>query len=381
MKKATFLRFLPVLALVLFIPSLTLASELRQGEFVKVPAGEIIEGNLYTAATDINIEGEITGDLICAAAKLNVKGKVGGDIICAASESDISGEVAGSVRIVGSTTNISGLVAKNVFSLGQNISLTDKSRLGQDLVVAGDKAEVYGQIGGDIWGALSKLDIKGQVGKNLRLKLDDQMTKDKAALTIAPEAKIGGDISYAGFSQADYKTESVNGQVTHNTPEKKQLGFMAWLQKHLYKIFSALLVALLLSLWLKNSLVAVAEDVSKNFWTTFWPGILLMFMPPLVFIFLLITIIGIPLSLIMLALWIPALYVAQVLTAIIIGQTLITRFKVNKEYNNTLAIIGGVLITWLLYAIPFIGFFVGFAACAIGLGVMWRYVKKYYQAK
>jgi hypothetical protein len=381
MKKAFYLKFFGVLSLMFIIPTISLASEFRRGDFVKVPVGEVVDGNLYTAATDINIEGEITGDLICATAKLNVSGKVGGDIICATSDSDISGEVGASVRLLSNNTKISGLIANNIFLVSQKLYLEDVSVVGRDLLFAGDEVYSSGKIGGDIWGLFSKLEIKGEVKKNLNIRMDDQINKDEVNLKIYPEAKVGGDVNYTGLSQAQYEIGSVSGQVIHNTPEKKTLDFFAWLKKHLYKIFSALVIALLLSFWLKSSLSKITTDLQQNFWQIFWPGILFIFLPPIAFIFLLITIIGIPLGLIVLVIWIPVLYVAQVLTAMVLGQALLLRFKKNKANSPTVAIIIGVPLLWLLYGIPFFGFFIAFMACVIGLGLIWHYIKKYYHNK
>ena len=381
MKKANFFQALAVLALFLILPTLVSASEFRQGDFVRVPADEIIEGNLYTAASDINIEGEITGDLICATAKLSVSGKIGGDIICVASESDVSAEVAGSVRLISNTSKISGVIARNVFQVAQKFYLEDESVVGQDLLFAGDHAYSNGKINGDLWGIFSKLELKGQVLKNLNIKMDDQINKDEINFKIYPEAKVGGDIAYTAYSQAEYADDSVSGQVIHNAPEQNNLSFWAWLQKRLFKIFSALVIALVLSVALKNNLPAITEETKNNFWKIFWPGIFFIFVPPIAFIILLVTIIGIPLSVVALLLWLPALYIAQILTAMVLGQAILVRFREDKATSAVIAMLIGVPILWLIYALPFLGFLAGFAACVIGLGIMWHYLKSHYNNK
>jgi len=94
-----------------------------------------------------------------------------------------------------------------------------------------------------------------------------------------------------------------------------------------------------------------------------------------------VTIIGIPLSVVALLLWLPALYIAQILTAMVLGQAILVRFREDKATSAVIAMLIGVPILWLIYALPFLGFLAGFAACVIGLGIMWHYLKSHYNNK
>jgi len=84
-----------------------------------------------------------------------------------------------------------------------------------------------------------------------------------------------------------------------------------------------------------------------------------------------ITIIGIPLGLIALALWGIAIYLAQIPVGLFIGRWIIGHFK---EVEGKAIMIGalalGLAILRLLRLIPHLGFFIGLAIILFGLGAV-----------
>ena len=105
-------------------------------------------------------------------------------------------------------------------------------------------------------------------------------------------------------------------------------------------------------------------------------GILALLLTPLIVIILLITIIGIPLSLILLALWLIALFVSKILVGILIGRSLLNNFWLEKKDSLILAMIIGIVITYLIFALPIIGFPVSLLAVLWGLGGIFMALKK-----
>lgn len=106
----------------------------------------------------------------------------------------------------------------------------------------------------------------------------------------------------------------------------------------------------------------------------FLPGIILTLILPPIAILLIITIIGIPLSLIIGASWLIMTYTAKILTAIWIGQLIIKKITRRSEPSLSWALVVGVIISWFVFAIPYVGWLLGLAAIFFGMGGIWTYL-------
>ena len=105
------------------------------------------------------------------------------------------------------------------------------------------------------------------------------------------------------------------------------------------------------------------------------PGLILMFVLPPIAIVLMFTIIGIPLALIILVWWLVMMYLARIIAAILVGQLILKNLnKKNKDKIKLIwSLILGVIICWLLFAIPFVGWIISLIAIWLGLGSIWTY--------
>jgi len=87
------------------------------------------------------------------------------------------------------------------------------------------------------------------------------------------------------------------------------------------------------------------------------------------------TVIGLPLGLIIAAKWLVAIYVARVLTALWLGAWLLKQLKMGAGKSLLPALAVGVFVSWLLFAIPAVGWIISLLAVCFGLGAFWAYVK------
>lgn len=387
MKKTTLL--IPIcLTLCLLTPLAVLAFEVKTGNSVFVPSEQVIEGNLYAGASTLTIDGTINGDVICAAQSVTVNGKVAGDVICGAQTVIINGEIGGSVRAVGNTINLNGPIARNVQALGASISLGTGATVGWDMFLAGAIGEIRGKIGGDLHGGVASIIIAGEVNKNVRLRLDNNaknppkemiFANGDKPVTITETAVIGGDVIYSAREDAAIaEGASITGEITRNEPkaaDKRDFTiFKTW--GKLISFFAALVVGLvLISLW-RQPTKDLTERMLKRITPAIGWGAVIMFIGPIIVILLLITLIGIPLALIMFALWLIALYLSKILVGIVIGRSLIEKLWPKKKNSLIWAMLIGVAIVSLICWLPFIGWILCLIALWWGLGGIWLHFKK-----
>lgn len=368
--------------LLLLLPVSVLAYEIKTGDSVYVPAGETIEGNLYAAGSNINIHGKVMGDVICAGRSINITGEVQGDVICAGLSINVKSKIDGSLRLAGQDINFSGQAARNAQMFGGSILLEAGSLIGWDLLAAGNTFDLSGNIGQNLHGAMAKANISGQIGKNVSLYFDGAKNQT-APLTIGSTAKIAGDLKYrSGLNAAIASGSVISGNIIHNLPPvraKSNFFNLSWWWK-LIAIFSALVIGLVLISFWRGEIIKITDAMRAKAGTSLGWGLLALILTPLIAIVLIVTLIGIPLSLILFALWLIALYVSKVFTAILVGRYLISNFlsargtslatddKPERKDQLIPALILGVIVIYLLFAVPVLGPILSFIAMLWGLG-------------
>ena len=364
-------------AFLLIIPISAKAFAVKTGDSIYIAKDQTIEGNLYAAGANITVDGAITGDVICAGQTININGIVEGDVICAGQSVNIDGAVNGSVRVAGNSININGQVAHNAMVFGAAINLGTEASVGWDMLIGAATGEIRGKVGRDLYGGVASATIAGEIGKDVRLKIDNQKS-DKSGLTIIDGATIGGNIIYTDKAEASIaKNVVIAGEITHNLPKvRKDKTITSWGWGRLYSIFSALVIGLvLISLWHKQIKKLTDKMLNKVGPSIGW-GVIVMFLTPIIAILLLITLIGIPLAFILIGVWLIALCVSKILVGILVGRNIAAKIWSKQKDSLIFAMVIGIIITWIIFSIPVIGWLFCLVAMWWGLGGIWMYFKK-----
>jgi len=362
-----------ILALIILLaPMAVLAYSVKTGDSVYLAKEEVLVGNLYAAGSNLTVEGKVDGDVICAGQSINITGEVTGDVICAGQSINISGNIGGNMRLAGNSINFSGQVARNAMTFGATIVTTASSTIGWDLLAAGNAFELRGDIGRDLYGGMAKANLAGKVGKNIKLNFGQQNNNGQP-LTIAQTAEIDGDVNYTSNKNAVIEDGAIiKGATLHKLPETvvKKSNFigLTWWWKNLIAIFSALVIGLVIISFWRETIVKITDLMSNKTSSAFGWGILALLLTPIIVFILLITVIGIPLALILLALWLIALCLSKVLVGILAGRWLLNKFLPQQKNSLILGMVIGIVIVHLLFAIPLLGWVLALLATLWGLG-------------
>jgi len=372
MKRKMF-QFLIAAAICLLPLSAVKAANTQAGSSVYVAPSDIVSGNLYAAGQNVTIDGTISGDLIAAAQTITVNGQVEGDIIAVAQDITVNGNVGGNIRVAGNAVTINGTTARNINAFGNNIVLGGASHTGWDVYLAGMTTEIRGVIDGGLSGSVGQALIAGKIGKDVNLRLSK--ASPGSALTISPEAVIGGDINYTAKNTADISDQAkVSGKIQETTIQTSTINwFLLWLWSRIFAIFAAMVVGLVLVFISQKITIKILAKMTERPLKMLVPGLVIMFITPPIALILALTLIGLPLALIIGAGWVIASYLAKILTAILIGQVLINRIFPKKEASLFWSLIIGVIICWILFAIPLVGWILSLIAVWFGLGGLWTY--------
>jgi cytoskeletal protein CcmA (bactofilin family) len=348
--------------LMTFTAVTVLAFDARYGDLVTVARGEVIDDDLYVGGETIIIDGTINGDLIAAGRTIMVNGTVNGSIIAAGGTVNINGEVTHAVRVLGETLNISGTIGRDLLVAGSKFIMASTAKIGGDLLLGAGTALIDGLIQGDINGGVE-------------------------SLTIASTVSIQGKLTYISENEANIQSGAqIRGTITHQLPDVKErlavgthrlpnvgerlvTGIGLW--GKVIGFLMTLVLGIVIVLLAPKRVKAVTESIRTHPWASLGWGAIILIFTPIAAGIVCITIIGLPLGLIALTLYIIAIYLTQLFAGLLIGQLIIGAFR---GVETRAALVGalalGLAILSLLRLIPYLGFFIGLATVLFGLGAI-----------
>lgn len=359
-----------------FIINPSSAAQWEARDSVYVPSNQIIDGSLYASGRDINIDGVINGDLIVAAQNVTVTGEVAGDIIAIAQSAQIKGKIGGSLRIMANNLAIESDVARNVTAMANNILVGQETKIGWDAFLRGGQVDVKGDITGRLQANGGSLSLSGSVGKSSNLRVDSH--ERPGSINIASQARIGGDLVYC--CQQDI-TIADQASITGNVREEPlPVSKEAWPTQLLSWLIS-------LSGMIMVGLAIIALDQKKRLTKErlpraalgrhFLTGLLILITMPITAILLGISIIGLPLAIASLGVWLALIVASQAIAGIIIGRFAINYINRKSGDKPWLCLIVGLVIIKLLLLIPYASVAIGTIAIALGIGNLVAAIRKY----
>lgn len=364
-----------LITFLVFVPFFSLqADEPEIKGTIFVASDEIISGNLLAYSKNIIIDGVVSGDLIVATSNLNVSGRVEGDIIALAQDISIDGEVGGNIRVVANSVSINSVVARNVNAFGSQVVIGDKSKIGWDLIVGSVNSTVRGIVSGGVNIYGNSIFVSAKVGEHANFRVYNN--KENEGLQLDKTATINGNLNYRSSKNITLSNSSVvSGEINHTKfKSSNKLSDNNWWWTRLFSILSLLFIGLII--------VSLAPKYSRNVMFQFkqsptrsilWGLIIFLILPPL-FILSTLTIIGIPLALVLLSLWLVSIFVGQSLSALILGDVLIKKVLAVNYHSLFWPLLLGVIIISLLFSIPWFGWILNLLSIWLGLGSILLYV-------
>jgi hypothetical protein len=358
------------LVMSIFVTPVSEAAVFNSTENLSVP--DKIMDDAYLVTDKGSIDGDILTDLYIAGGDVTINGNIGQDLVIAGGKVVVMGDVMGDIRVLGGQVSIYGKVGEDVLAAGGEVEIGKKSFVNGNLYITAGVLTVNGQVKGELKGFLGALILRGTVGKDVNVKLDD--AKDDSI--IDPAAKILGNLEYKSRKELIVPAGVVTGQTKFVKVEREQLerGFSEWFfVGKLLSYLSSLLLALIFVLYAPKFVIAAGEKIHHSALKAFGFGVLAMFGIIFGGMILMVTVIGIPFSLIAFAGLMIAAYISQIFVASWIGGMMFNYKKGKTEIGK-----GKLFIIWalalLIYQaislIPFVGWAANMVLCLTGIGAL-----------
>jgi hypothetical protein len=150
-------------------------------------------------------------------------------------------------------------------------------------------------------------------------------------------------------------------------------GGVTWVTGLLFRLLAALITGTVIVLALPRLSVTVANGVRHRLPGSLLSGLILLFAVPVVSLILFVTIVGIPIALIVWAVFLSALYLSQVFVGLALGRFILpNRWGDRGRGYNMLAMTIGVIVLFVprFLPIPWIGVAFSAVIALIGLGAV-----------
>ncbi|MFC1978142.1 hypothetical protein ACFLWS_07795 [Chloroflexota bacterium] len=358
---------LTVMLATIFVTTPVLAAEIRGGDTITVASGEVVDGDLYVAGSDIIIDGTVNGDIFGAGRSLTINGIVNGGVSLAGQTLTVNGEIAHGARLAGQTISVSGNIGRDLMAAGADATVTSTAKIGSDLVLAVGTSRIGGHISGNIAGSAGEVTITDGVGGNIELEVDE--------MTIASTANIRGNLTYTSGNEANIQSGAqIGGTATHKMTEAKSLtqatpfsGIWGKVIAYLMTLLAGIVVVLIAP----RRAVSVVDSLRHKPWVSLGWGAIILCATPIAVIITLITVVGVPLGVVGLILYGIGIYLSQLVVGLVIGYWIIGYFR-DVEGKGILvgALALGFAVLTLVKLIPYLGFVVGLATVLFGLGAL-----------
>lgn len=407
----------------------------RSGEKVSLPAGEVVNDDLYVGANEFILDGTVNGDVVSAAQSITVNGSVNGNLVAAGQTVVVNGSVSGDILAAGSVLFFGerASVGGDVIGAGYSLEFRSGSTIGRDAVLGAAQIVLAADVGRNVKAGSGALEIAGTIGGDVQAAVGEanrvqagppptvfmpQSTIPvpvvRQGLTLDQSAKILGDLEYTQDSELSFPAGVVDGTVTRLVqPEDRgqpvrepTTGEKAgqWALRSIRSLVTLVLLGLFLLWLIPGFLRALSEQVRTKPWASLGWGVLayaafffLLFVTVFVTIlgavvFGLFTLGGLSAS----VAWVGIL----VLFALILGFVLATSFLAKIVFGMTLGkwilvsahsplaenrfwpMVLGVAITVVVIALltfplvpGFLGGLVNFAIVLFGLGALWLWIR------
>lgn len=345
----------------------------RAGNNIIITANETIDRSFFATGDTVTISGTINGDLYAVGGTIFVNGTINGDLLAAGGVINVMGEVSQDIRVAGGQITIGGSVGQNITMAGGNLDILPSADIQGSIVAAGGNLIISSPIQGNINAGVGNLTLSESVQGDIEAAVGN--------MTLTPQAAVSGDLNYWSDQELNLaQGASVSGRISRNDPEQTMQEFegaeqateaagKVFLTTGRIVLFLSLLIIGALLIWMApNYTKRTSDKIAEIPLKAGLIGFLALVVTPLAAVLLMITLIGLPLGLILLATYFVYLYISKIFFIYWVGG--FASEKLDRNLTAIWVFVLGIVIYAVIALIPIVGGLMRLVAMLLGLGAM-----------
>ena len=331
----------------------------------------------FGAGGMLNLTEPVAGDAILVGGRITTASEVSGDLVAAGGEVSVGGAIGDDLYAAGGSVQFDAIVNGNARVAGGDVAV------GPATIVAGGVSLTGGQVRFE-GVAHEYLQVSGG-----SVHLDGEVIGDAEVrakeLLIGPNARIGGRLVFHGPVEPDVPDGAVisGGLEFHQQDAGRYLrdvqpelhdtatgvGSFLW-------FLGVFVAGARFVLLLPGFTAEAAAAIGRKPLPSLGLGLAVLLCVPFVAVVLLVTIIGIPVALLLMSLYLLVLFLGWITAALFVAQRGLAVLRPGRPLTRgwqLLALLLGLVALWLLRQIPYVGGWIGFFALLAGIGALtWR---------
>jgi hypothetical protein len=292
-------------------------------------------------------------------------------------EVSVAGAIGDDLYAAGGTVRLDAIVNGNVRLAGGEVNVGPATMVAGGLSVTGGEVDFQGVAHKYLQASGGTVRLDGEV-------IGDAEVRAKELL-IGPTARIGGRLVYHGPSEPtvpegavinggiEFHPSDIGRQFRDVQPAVRDaatgLGTFLW-------FLGVFLAGALFVVLLPGFTSEAAAAIGRKPLPSLGLGLAILLCVPFVAVVLLITIIGIPVALLLMSLYLLVLFLGWIIAALFLAQRGLTALRPGRPVTRgwqLLALLAGLVVLWLLRQVPLVGGLIGFVALLAGIGALtWR---------
>ena len=337
-------------------------------EVVVLPHGETHDGDLFVTGKTVEVSGVVNGDLYVFGGQVFIDGTVNGSVICLAGTINHTGKVSQNVRILAGQIVIGGFVGGNVSILSGSLEVHPSTTIAGSLAVLSGNVDFAGVLNRNMRVYASNFRFSGDVKGDIEAFVGQ--------MRITSRAEVFGSFEYWSNNEAFIDSSEILKKGIKHHPSFfynlfkgkifQSLKIGSKLATLLMNFFYSFVLGLVIMKFFPQRIKASMVVLNTKPLQALVCGIVILMVLPLACILLLITIIGAPFALTLLALNVIGFYTAKVFAILWVVSKMFK--KVDFERYKKLYFVTGLVIYFLLTLIPYFGWILSTCSLLFGLG-------------
>ena len=328
----------------------------------------------FSAGGVVNLTDSVAGDAFLAGGHVNIASEVGGDLVAAGGEVSVGGGIGDDLYAAGGNVKVDAMVTGNARIAGGDVEVGPATVIAGSASLTGGQVAFDGNTHGYLSASAASVRLNGEVHGDAEVRSED--------LTIGPDTRIGGKLIYRG-PRAPVVPEGavIAGGVEFRETQASQYleqtrepvrETVSWVGSVLWFI-GVFVAATLFLLVFPGFATRAADAIGREPWRVLGLGLAVLVCVPFVAVILLITIIGIPLALLSIPLYLLLLFLGWVTAALFVAHRGLALVRPGREVTlgwRLLALLVALIVLSMLRQLPFLGGLIGLVALVAGIGAL-----------
>lgn len=358
----------------------TIAGLIASGCSLSIGGDEAVShrvgSDYFGAGGFVNLTDPVAGDAFLAGGQVATAAEVSGDLVAAGGQVSIGGSVGDDAYAAGGDVKVDAIVRGNARIGGGDIAVGPATVIAGSTTLAGGRVNFEGDSHGYLHINGGTVTIDGVVHGDAEIRSEE--------LVVGPETRIGGRLIYSGptapvvpegavISGGVLFHEATHGSYMHHRHGPVRHG-VHWVGRTLWFVGVFFVGALFLILFPGLSSRA-ADTIGREPLQSLGVGFAVLACVPFLAVVLLITIIGIPLALLLVPLYLLLLFLGWIVAAHFVGQRGLATLRGAGPATTgwrLLALLLALAALALARHLPMVGGLIAFVALIAGIGALAR---------